>query len=184
MSCFYLGITAEDIYDGKLLERTGLLFYKLRSEDAVCPQRAWLLFGRDLSLVLGTQTSVLWHRNSVCSPFSSWELGQMSQPCPSAQQPSLLLCWLDFSDEPQTTLTLDHVWSMLHWWRNLLLSLHGPVQVLWDCVLLTESTALTLGSPSGNSPAIASPYHPHGPRPSLGDWRLTPRHSVYANQHF
>lgn len=132
MSYFFLGITAEDIYDGKLFERMGLLFYKPQSEEAVCPQRACLLFGRGLSLVLGAaqcpaQTSVLWHRQCVCIPVCSWELGQMSQPCLSAQQPSLLLCTTGLSG-----WTPDHIYS----WASLNLTqlVKKPLIITaWPC---------------------------------------------------
>lgn len=88
----------------KNLERMGLLFYKLQTEDAVHPQKVWLLFGRGLSLMLAAaqcpaQTSVLWHRHSVFSPFCSWA-------SLSAQQPSLLLCMIGLF-----RWTRDHVYS-------------------------------------------------------------------------
>lgn len=75
--------------------------------------------------------------------------------------------WLDFLDEPQTTFTLDCVWSTLHWWRNLLLSLRGPAQVLWNCVWSLRAQLLTLGFPSESNPAIASSCHHHRPSPSV-----------------
>lgn len=139
----------------------------------MCPQRVWLLFGRGLSLALGpaqcpAQTSVPWHRQSVCSPVCSWELGPMSQPCPSAHQPSQLLCMIGLLG-----WTPDHIysWLCLKWTalvKKLFIITTWPCSVLWDCVVVTESTAVTLGSPSGSNPATASPHCHHCPNPSLG----------------
>lgn len=51
-----------------------------------------------------------------------------------------------FQMNPEPCLALDCVWSTLHWRRKLLLSSGGPAQILWDCVLVSESTTLTLSS--------------------------------------
>lgn len=118
----------------------------------VFPQRRWLVFGRGLEVMLG-RPSVL-HRPSACGtcglsavPFVPWTLdvchGLVSRSF--SARPAAFSEWTSQMN-PGLHLVLDHVWSALHWWRNLLLSPCSPAQVLWDCVLVSESTALSLSS--------------------------------------
>lgn len=98
-----MGITAEDIYNGKLLERVGLLFNKLQSEDAVCPQRVWLLFGRGLSQVLGAapcpaQPSVLLAQAVCLQPRSllgAWSNATALSFYPTALSAAVYDFWMN-----------------------------------------------------------------------------------------
>lgn len=157
MSFFSLGIGCSRKLWQKPIGKNGVAFYKLQSEDAV-----------GTYCISPEKVAGLWEMSwieAIRSPVSCTDLRPVAQvfclqPCLlhgpwtyviplslglSLAQSAAFSYWT-FQMNPGPHLVLDCVWSAPHWWRNLLLSPHGPAQVLRDCVLVSERTALTLSS--------------------------------------